>query len=92
MENLKEKINQYSQDCGEEINPVYADRIYEFLLSIRYLKDEFFYAPDDLLKDLFKENLKNSVFYYPCDILELRSIIKYKKTFDKKPYCFLSLD
>lgn len=75
-DNIETIKNAFQTSRTEEIENSYFEKIYYFLINIRYLNDEFLYYPKEILTELFSDNKGYTLVYYPCDIIELRQIIK----------------
>ncbi|MFW6130896.1 MAG: hypothetical protein ACOC56_06895, partial [Atribacterota bacterium] len=53
-----------------------ALKISKCLLGKRYLSDIFLYDPDRIIEDI-KDSSNDSLLYFPCDLVQLRYILKY---------------
>jgi hypothetical protein len=76
----------------KKVDPLLLDRIYHFLISFRYIREELFSEPTYFIENLFSEPPSNILGYFPCDIVELRYILKLNAPFQLEPFCYFSKD
>ncbi len=82
-------LKQYG-DLGLPINQFCANIIARTVLSIRYFRDQFYFYPKYTTSKMSKESSNPLTLYFPCDMIQLRSLLKNPNKI-KNPKCYFTL-